>query len=204
MLLAVQLRLHLRSLLSSAQCRCAAALSLTGLPSFLIAALPAPSAHCILPCSSAWFLCSSLFHNAQSHHASSHLVYSVHTARRAYPAMLACLQQLLAGVDAAVGSDGHVDVDIEHELLVATNMLITTGFLQLPHGFLDAQALARDVSFLMGAASRFICEPWRWFAHLYLPFLTQVCASRYELGGLYWGVHVADWVHACLHPSMHA
>jgi hypothetical protein len=47
-------------------------------------------------------------------------------------------------------------------------------FLQLPEGFVDPEQQAHDVSFIMATASRFICEPWRWVGHLYLPFLTAV------------------------------
>lgn len=41
----------------------------------------------------------------------------------------------------------------------------------------QTQVLARDVAFIMGTASRFVCEPWRWLGHLYLPWLTQVHCS---------------------------
>jgi hypothetical protein len=38
----------------------------------------------------------------------------------------------------------------------------------------DPEQQAHDVPFIMATASRFICEPWRWVGHLYLPFLTAV------------------------------
>lgn len=38
----------------------------------------------------------------------------------------------------------------------------------------ETQVLARDTAFVMGTASRFVCEPWRWVGHLYVPWLTQV------------------------------
>lgn len=72
------------------------------------------------------------------------------------------------------------DINVEHHILVAANQMVARGFLQLPDGFLDTEQLACDVGFLMETASRFICEPWRWFAHLYLPFITQVCSNTWH------------------------
>jgi hypothetical protein len=69
---------------------------------------------------------------------------------------------------------GAADFDIEHHVLIATNKLIARGFLQLPEGFIDPEQQATNVSFIMATASRFVCEPWRWVGHLYLPFLTAV------------------------------
>lgn len=66
------------------------------------------------------------------------------------------------------------DFEIEHHMLVAANKMMARGLLQLPEGFIEYHQMARDVDFLMETASRFICEPWRWFADLYSPFLTQV------------------------------
>jgi hypothetical protein len=48
----------------------------------------------------------------------------------------------------------------------------------------DPEQQAHDVSFIMATASRFICEPWRWVGHLYLPFLTAVSEE-------------GDWCCAC-------
>lgn len=80
-------------------------------------------------------------------------------------------------LDSCIAS-GQCDFDIEHHMLMATNKLIARGFLQLPDGFIDPNQQAEDVSFIMATASRFICEPWRWFGHLYLPFLTAVSCNQ--------------------------
>jgi hypothetical protein len=81
------------------------------------------------------------------------------------------MQTLDTSIAAAGGA---ADFDIEHHVLIATNKVIARGFLQLPEGFVDPEQQAHDVSFIMATASRFICEPWRWVGHLYLPFLTAV------------------------------
>lgn len=95
--------------------------------------------------------------------------------RKQYPVILGCMGDTMHTLDTAIAAaGGPADFDIEHHVLIATNNVIGRGFLKLPEGFIDPEQQARDVSFIMATASRFICEPWRWVGHLYLPFLTAV------------------------------
>jgi hypothetical protein len=95
--------------------------------------------------------------------------------RKQYPTILGCIADTMQTLDDSIAAaGGAADFDIEHHVLIATNKLIARGFLKLPEDFIDPEQQARDVSFIMATASRFICEPWRWVGHLYLPFLTAV------------------------------
>jgi hypothetical protein len=98
--------------------------------------------------------------------------------RKQYPVILGCMSDTMQTLDKEIAAaGGAADFDIEHHVLIATNKVITRGFLQLPEGFVDPEQQAHDVSFIMATASRFICEPWRWVGHLYLPFLTAVSTN---------------------------
>jgi hypothetical protein len=105
--------------------------------------------------------------------------------RKQYPIILGCMSDTMQNLDKdiAAAAGGAADFDIEHHVLIATNKVIARGFLQLPEGFVDPEQQAHDVPFIMATASRFICEPWRWVGHLYLPFLTAVSASSDGMKG---------------------
>eukprot|EP00882_Tetradesmus_deserticola_P013897 GHRQ01014762.1.p1 GENE.GHRQ01014762.1~~GHRQ01014762.1.p1 ORF type:complete len:265 (+),score=77.84 GHRQ01014762.1:176-970(+) len=101
--------------------------------------------------------------------------FTITEVKKQYPVILGCMCDTMQTLDEAIAAaGGAADFDIEHHVLVATNKVVARGFLQLPEGFIDPEQQAHDVSFIMATASRFICEPWRWVGHLYLPFLTAV------------------------------
>lgn len=121
--------------------------------------------------------------------------FTVSEVKKQYPVILGCMGDTMHTLDTAIAAaGGPADFDIEHHVLIATNNVIGRGFLKLPEGFIDPEQQARDVSFIMATASRFICEPWRWVGHLYLPFLTaegrRMWSARRRLAG--WGESIYD------------
>lgn len=58
--------------------------------------------------------------------------------RRRYPTILACLLEAVGRMDAALAA-GTSELDVEHQVLVATNRLISRAFLELPDALIDPE-----------------------------------------------------------------
>ncbi|KAF6261970.1 cytochrome P450 [Scenedesmus sp. NREL 46B-D3] len=121
--------------------------------------------------------------------------FTISEVKKQYPVILGCMADTMQTLDEAIAAaGGAADFDVEHHALIAANKVVGRGFLQLPEGFIDPEQQAHDVSFIMATASRFICEPWRWLGHLYLPFLTaegrRLWSARRRLAA--WGEAIHD------------